>query len=150
MIEVKRIKDPRVVLAVMKEAWMIVIDDSPLDFNDYVPAIDEDNRWYATYYDDDLVSMFHVHRLNLITWQLHIQFRPEYWGKGISTAHAKVCLEEIWRDTECKKIYAIVPEYATYVLDLAKRTGFKQEGRTKKSFQKNGVRYDQIHIGVYR
>ena len=134
----------------MQEAWETVIDDSPLDFNEYVPAIDDNNRWYASYEGDDLVSMFYVHRLNLITWQLHIQFRPQYWGKGVSTAHAKAVLEEIWSDTKCKKIYALVPDYATYVLALAKRTGFKQEGRTKRSFQKGGIVYDQIHIGVYR
>ena len=137
-------------MAVMTEAWEIAKDDTELSIEDYVPPIDEDNRWYGSYENDELVAAFFVHRLNLITWQLHIQFRPQYWGKGVSTAHSKAILEEIWKDTKCKKLYALVPEYATYVLKLAKRVGFKQEGRTKKSFQKNGVIYDQIHIGVYR
>lgn len=137
-------------MAMMEEAWETVIDDSPISFDDYEAPIDEDNRWYGSYEGDDLVSLFYVHRLNLITWQLHIQFRPEYWGKGISTAHGKAQMDFIWEDTGCKKIYALVPAYATYVLDLAKRYGFKQEGRTKRSFQKDGVIHDQIHIGVYR
>lgn len=150
MIQVKRVTDRRVVMAVMEEAWEIVKDDSPVKFTDYSPVMDEDNRWYASYEEDTLVSLFYVHRLNLITWQLHIHFRPEYWGKGYSSPHGKEQMDIIWKETGCKKVYALVPSYATYVLDLAKRYGFKQEGRTKRSFQKNGVIYDQIHIGVYR
>jgi RimJ/RimL family protein N-acetyltransferase len=149
-MEIARVQDARVVMAVMKEAWEIVKDDSPVSFEDYNAPLDENNRWYASYEDDQLVALFYVHRLNLITWQLHIQFRPQYWGKDMSTAHSKALLDYIWKDTECKKLYAIVPAYADYVLKLAKRVGFKQEGRTKKSFQKNGVIHDQIHIGVYR
>jgi len=149
-MQVRRVTDRRVVLAVMKEAWPTVKDDSDVQFEDYSPPMDNDNRWYASYENDELVSLFYAHRLNLITWQLHIQFRPQYWGKGYSTAHSKAVLEEIWNDTKCKKLYALVPAYADYVLKLAKRVGFKQEGRTKKSFQKNGVIGDQIHIGVYR
>jgi len=150
MVKVLRIKNPAVVLAMMEEAWETVVDDSPVKFEDYSPAIDKDNRWYASYEGDDLVSMFYIHRLNLITWQLHIQFRPQYWGKGISTEHSKAVLDEIWSDSKCKKLYALVPAFAKPVLDLAKRVGFKQEGRTKRSYQKDGVIHDQIHIGVYR
>lgn len=150
MIQVKRIRNPSVVKAVMAEAWETAKDDSEVSFEDYEPVINDDSRWYATYEDDDLVSLWLAHRLNLITWQIHIHYRPQYWGTGISTAHAKVALKNIWDNTRCKKIYALVPDYATQVLALAKRTGFRQEGRTKRSFQKGGVIYDQIHLGVYK
>ena len=150
MVVVKEVTNPAVVLAVMEEAWETVKDDSPVEFSEYVPMLDENNRWFATYDGEDLVSLFYVHRLNLITWQLHIQFRPHYWGTGISTEHALACVDEIWSKVGCKKLYAIVPAYAQPVLDLAKRVGFKQEGRTKRSFQKDGEIHDQIHIGVYR
>lgn len=149
-VTVIEIKDRRIVDAVMEEAWETVKDDSPVTFADYEPLIDEDNRWFASYENKELIALFYVHRLNLIMWQIHIQFRPQYWGKGYSTKHGKAILDRIWSDTGCKKLYAVAPDYAKQVIALAKRTGFKQEGRTKKAFQKDGVVYDQIHLGVYR
>lgn len=149
-IKVKRLYDPAVVTPILIKMWSTISDDTPLDEEAVSPPFSDMHRWYATYEDDKLVSVWFVHQLNLITWQLHIHFLPEYWGKGFSTPHAQKALKKIWTNTKAKKLYASVPEFAKPVLDLAKRTGFKQEGRMKKSYQKDGEIYDQIHIGVYR
>jgi RimJ/RimL family protein N-acetyltransferase len=150
VVTVKRIYDDRIVRAVMEEMIDVILDDTPVDPETASIPFSDDHRWYATYEDAELVSIWYVHRLNLITWQLHIHFRPKWWGTGVSTPHARAAMKKVWTNTKAKKLYASVPDYATPVLNLAKRTGWKQEGRMKNSWQKGGEVYDQIHIGVYR
>jgi RimJ/RimL family protein N-acetyltransferase len=150
MVQVKRIYDPRIILAVAEEMWDTIVDDSPITIEDFEPPMDDLHRWYATYDDDELVSVWYLHQLNHIMWQLHIHYRPKYWGTGVSTAHAKAALKKVWVNTKAKKLYATIPDYAKPVLDLAKRTGFKQEGRIKRAYQKDGILYDLIQIGVYK
>lgn len=150
-MEIKRVRDPRIIDAVVTELWDVIIDDSVVNSEDLAPAINEDHRWYATYGEDgDLVSLWYAHRLNHITWQIHTHFRKKYWGKDLAVPHSKLALKKIWVNTNAKKLYALVPEFAKPVLRLAKATGFKQEGRQKLSYQKNDKIYDQIHLGQLR
>jgi RimJ/RimL family protein N-acetyltransferase len=149
-IKVSRVYDPEVIKEVAEELWDVLNDDTPMGPEDFEPAIGDACRWYATYEDGELVSLWFVHQMNFITWQLHTHFRKKFWGSGKSDTHSAAALKKIWTNTQAKKLYAIIPEYAKQVLDLAKRSGFKQEGRIKKSIQKDGEIYDQIHIGVYR
>lgn len=149
-VTVKRVYDPEVIREVATELWSVLNDDTPVGPEDFVPVICDDARWYATYEDDELVSLWFVHRLNYITWQIHTHFRKKYWGKDYSDRHSKAALKKIWTNTKARKLYALIPAAATPVLALAKRHGFKQEGRMKNGLLKDGVLQDQIHLGVYR
>lgn len=150
-MQIKRIRDPRIVQAVIVELWDTVIDDSEVNSEEIEPAINDQHRWYATYNDEgELVSLWYAHQLNHIMWQIHTHFREKFWGKDLSVPHSRLALKKIWINTGAKKLYALVPEFAKPVLKLAKATGFKQEGRQKLSYQKNGKIYDQIHLGQLR
>ena len=149
-IKVRRVYDPEVIGEVITELWDVLNDDTPASPEDFVPVINDQCRWYATYENGELVSLWFAHQQNYITWQIHTHFRKRFWGQGISTHHGRAALKKIWANTQANKLYAMIPEYAEPVLNLAKRLGFKQEGRIKRSLQKGGVVYDQIHIGVYR
>lgn len=129
--------------------WETLIDDSPFTMDEYAPVINDDNRWYGTYQEGELISLWYAHRLNHIMWQVHAHFRPCYWGKGFSTAHGKRALEGIFKSTKAKKLYGQLPDNAKQVAAFVKRIGFKQEGRSKRAWQKNGKLHDLIHIGVY-
>lgn len=150
-MEVRRIRDPRIVGAVLEELIDVITDDTPITTEDINPPIDDDHRWYATYNPEgELVSLWYVHRANLIMWQIHTHYRKKFWGSEHNVAHAKKALRKIWVNTGAKKLYALVPETATSVLKLAKKTGFKQEGRIKGSYQKNGDILDQIQLGLLK
>ena len=77
-------------------------------------------------------------RLNEVMWMLGVIQTP-------SIEEAKEVLEYIWNDTKATKFVSFLPDGAE-LKALAKKLGFKQEGRLKKASPTG----DLIVLGQYR
>lgn len=115
---------------------------------DWEPRIDDESRWYVSHEDNDVVGVYWARKVNHVTWEVHTNVRREYWGSGKGLPHSSAALDHIIQDTGARKIIACIPESSPQVLKVADALGFKREGRREKSFQKDGVLYDEIYFGL--
>ena len=90
-----------------------------------------------------LLTATHV---NGITCEVHIAALPESWGRAVS--FFKECISWGFENTRYTKVIGFTPAYNRAALALAKRAGFKEEGRIKNSFLKNWELHDQIVFGL--
>ena len=149
-MEVRRTWLVRPIMVVMEEVWDYLVDDSPLRFEAYEPRLSNDSRWYVSTEGDDIVGAYWARRLNWVTWEVHANVRPKYWGDKNGTKHCKAALDLIFEDTGAQKIVATIPDSSPVVQDTAEAIGFRREGVMTLSFQKEGKLYDQTHFGITR
>jgi RimJ/RimL family protein N-acetyltransferase len=91
-------------------------------------------------------GVFALHKLNHITSEAHTILLPTARGKSVEIG--KSALKFAFENCDVKRIVTNVPEYNVLALRLALKVGFKEIGVNAKSFQKNGILYDQIFLGI--
>lgn len=84
--------------------------------------------------------------MNGITCEVHMAVLPELWGRAAT--FVRECIAWGWKNTRYMKAITYCPEYNRAAIALAKRCGFKEEGRVKDSFLKNWQLHDQIVFGL--
>lgn len=92
------------------------------------------------------VGFFMLHKVNLITVEIHTIFHPKAFGKVINFT-SKV-IDWIFSNTDYEKLITHVPEDNTKAKKLAEKSGMEVEGVIKKSFRRNGKNIDQFILGV--
>ncbi len=80
------------------------------------------------------------------TCVVHIAALPKLWGRF--APFVKEVIEWGWENTRYTKIIGFTPACNRAALALARRAGFKEEGRITKSFLKNWELYDMIVFGL--
>ena len=85
--------------------------------------------------------------INSVMFDIHTSILPD--GRGSFGACAvKEAIEWIFNNTQAVKVIGFIPSFNHRALKYAKLCGFQQEGVVKKSYQKNGILYDQVVIGT--
>jgi RimJ/RimL family protein N-acetyltransferase len=149
MLHVDRTENEQLVWSVVTDVWGALEDDAKVNPIDWKPRIDDESRWYASYTDEDeIVGVYWARKINHVTWEVHTNVRRKFWGSGEGLPHSRAALAHIIQDTGARKIVAVIPESSPQVLKVADTLGFKREGRREKSFQKDGVLYDEIYFGL--
>lgn len=138
------------VIKVIKELWEYLCDDSEIDFEYYVPRMDDTSRWYVATIDRKIIGVFWMRRINAVTWEAHVNVRPFYWGNKKGTEVCREAIKIMGDDTGAKKIIALIPDSCPATQRAAEAIGFKREGVQTKSWLKNGQLYDQKHYGLTR
>lgn len=83
---------------------------------------------------------------NFITYEMHLGF--------IQSARKEIprqaCEAGRWlfENTSCKKVMAMIPEYRRSLIRYARICGMKQEGISRKSFQRGGNLFDCVILGA--
>ncbi len=74
----------------------------------------------------------------------------ELWGKGYGTDAMRVILRYAFAELNLHRVSLDVYEYNPRAIRSYEKCGFKLEGRARKSLNRFGRRWDDIHMGVLR
>lgn len=108
------------------------------------PCVPNPNNLYVT--NEEETGILIAAYVNGITCEVHMAALPELWGR--MTPFVKEGIKWCFDNTRFTKIIGFTPVYNRAALALAKRSGFKEEGRLKNSFLKNWELHDQIVFGL--
>lgn len=152
MIERCDIKDLESIDDIMKhpKVYKTIVDDScPERENFSIEAALKKKEVYVlkALVNNVLCGTFLFHPWNYATYEIHICILPEYWGKKVVEL-SKEAVQWMFSNTRCRKVVAFIPVFHRLAVTLAKKTGFKIEGVSEKSFQKEGVLYNQTLMGI--
>lgn len=92
------------------------------------------------------VGFFMLHKVNLITVEVHTIFHPKAFGKVLS--FSTQVIDWVFSNTDYEKMITHVPEDNPKAKRLAEKSGMEVEGIIKKSFRRNGQNIDQFILGV--
>ena len=74
----------------------------------------------------------------------------EYWGKGYGTDAMNVILRYAFTELNLHRVSLTVFEYNPRAIRSYEKCGFRMEGRAREAFQREGRRWDMLHLGVLR
>jgi len=120
--------------------WDHLTDDASPDVEFYFPPM---NVLWVRVED---YGVFMLTKLNCATHEVHTILLPSAKGKAVEIG--KTALQWAWDNTDAKRIITRVPEFNPLALRLALKVGFVKYGVNTKSFQKRGVLYDVIELGI--
>ncbi|MBL4591200.1 MAG: GNAT family N-acetyltransferase [Phycisphaerales bacterium] len=126
-----------------------VSDDFSPAPEDFIP-IDPDSVYYLTpIHNGTVMGVFFVHSHNGICYEVHTCILPEYHG-ALALKAAKDLIKWVFEETPCMKLITNVPSFNPLAYRFALKAGMVKEGVNTKSFQKNGVIYDQTVLGIVK
>jgi RimJ/RimL family protein N-acetyltransferase len=71
-------------------------------------------------------------------------------GKGYGSDALKLLLRYAFGELNLYRLGATIPEYNPAALSLFERAGFLVEARRREALQREGRRWDMIHLGILR
>lgn len=118
--------------------------DSIIDDTCVPPCVANPSHLYLT--NDEKTGLLVASHVNGVTCEVHIAVLPELWGRA--TRFVKDGLAWGFENLKYSKYIGFTPVYNRPAVALAKRCGFKEEGRLTNSFLKNWELHDQIIFGL--
>lgn len=128
------------------EIYARISDDFSPSIDSFEPVPPSDYVYYLT--DENNIGLVFLHWHNGTMLEGHIQVLEDH--RHLAHEFAVGVLDWIWNNTQAKKILAVIPEIYPDVIGFTKKMGFEQEGEIKGSYQKNGVLYSQVYLGISR
>jgi len=122
-----------------------VSDDGSPSPSDY--KVNEGCIYVGIVDGEEYLGLFVVHQHNAILFEVHTCLLPCAWGSR-SVAAAKTLIDWVFSNTNCKRLITSVPSNNALARRLAVRSGMVEYGLNPASFQKNGVLFDQIMLGI--
>lgn len=128
------------------EIWDSFTDDMSSK-EEYQPDISTRSCWLKVVIDDQVAGLVLIDNYNLTTLKMHpylLNGYREYSRKLIKRVLG------IFMKTPgfINKLVVEIPFHRRIVYNLAKKTGFIDEGVNRKSFLKDGTYYDQWNLGL--
>jgi len=74
----------------------------------------------------------------------------EFWGKGYGTDAMRVILRFAFMELNLHRVSLDVFEYNPRAIRSYEKAGFKIEGCVRQALNRNGRRWDDIHMGILR
>ena len=108
---------------------------------------------YAVFSGDRLVGGiggFLFSRENTGGFEIGWWLTPDMWGNGITSAAARVLVDELFAHRGAMRVWAPVMQPNVASGKVAMNAGLVLEGIAPGAYLKRGVRYDQIHSGLPR
>lgn len=123
------------------ETWDALADDGAPEL--YFPPMGEGFLWVKV----EEYGVFLLTKHNHVTREVHTVLLPNAHGKAVEIG--KAALSWAFNEySDIKRIITNVPSFNVLALRMALRVGFVKMGVNTKSFQKRGILYDQIMLGV--
>lgn len=148
-IQISRTVDMPLVRSVITHprVYPHVSDDSSPAVEDFEP-IDHASLVYLHAQDDaGTLGVFMLVPLSHVCYQVHTCMLPRAWGASAREA-ARLGTQWMFEHGPCRRIVTNVPEYNRIAERFARACGMTEYGRNLKSFQKDGVLYDEILLGI--
>ena len=128
------------------EVWDLFSDDMS-DKDNYKPDSSTRACWLKVVIDDEVVGLVLMDNYNLTTLKLHPYVLNKY--RKHSRELIKRCLNIFLKTPEfINKLVVEIPFHRKIVYNLAKKTGFIDEGINRASFLKGGKYFDQWNLGL--
>jgi len=124
--------------------WRMSSDDTPLDKDLVFPAAPVGDAIIWLRAED--YGVFLGERKNHVTYEVHTVLLPHARGKAAGIA--KGAMQWLFDNTNCLRITTSVPSYNRLAARLAERSDMQLFGTNYKSFQKDGVLFDQLLFGL--
>lgn len=94
--------------------------------------------------------------LDVVNWSGRDAFvglgigETEYWSKGCGTDVMNVLLRFAFTEINLRRVTLSVFGYNPRAIRSYEKAGFRHEGRTRKVLNKEGKRWDVVHMGILR
>ncbi len=115
----------------------------------FVPVIDDSIHWVGLFDDKRLFGIIFLHPHNSTTMIAHINIQKKDRYK-LSRAGGIVGLEYIIENTDYDKVQTETPVIYPNVMKFVESMGFRKEGISRKSINKNTQLVDQVMYGATR
>lgn len=125
-----------------EHVWNASRDDSLIEKEFFFPPINDSIIWLRA----GDCGVFMGQKMNHVTYDVHTILLPRARGKAVSIA--KDAIRWIFDNTECLRVTTSVPSYNRLAERLAIKSGMTRFGTNYKSFQKDGVLFDQLLFGI--
>jgi len=149
-MEIRRTWLEQPVREVMQDLWPYLEEGTGQRFEDYRPRFDDQSRWYISLTEGQVSGAYWARQVNNITWEVHTNVRPQYWGGKLGTEYSQAALDHIFKDTDAGKIVALIPKCFPQVIATAEAIGMQREGVRTQSYLRDDKLYDQVHFGITR
>lgn len=146
-MQILRTFDPELIKSIIThpKVYKHCIDDSSPPPEEFEPFVVE-QLFNLIAYEEKAAGAFMFVPVNLITYEMHLAMLPEFWGRGREALH--LAIDWMFTHTPCRKIIGGVPAFNRLTVRLLEAVGFEDEGICSKSFQKNGIIYDRLMLGI--
>jgi len=151
MIHLARLADAELIKAIVTDPriYSRMSDDFAPPAEEYVPPAVGEAVYAGLWADGVLKGLWALVPHSRILWEVHTALLPEVWGAVAREAAPKL-LEWVWENTECQRLYSLVPEYARATRKFALHAGMVECGKHEKAFLKDGELYDLTILGISR
>jgi RimJ/RimL family protein N-acetyltransferase len=101
--------------------------------------------------DDKLIGELN---LDVVDWSGRDAFvglgigEAEYWSKGYGTDTMNILLRFAFTEINLQRVSLTVFEYNPRAIRSYEKAGFQHEGRLRKILNKEGKRWDMLHMGI--
>lgn len=119
--------------------WARVAEDG-IEPHEYRPL--RHPRVFYLVRDEKLCSFKPV---NGVTWEHHIAATP---GEGGIEQFALDCVEWMFENTPAEKLVAMPPSFNWHAAALARRIGYRDEGRITRCVKWRGRLHDMLVLGI--
>jgi RimJ/RimL family protein N-acetyltransferase len=75
---------------------------------------------------------------------------PGDWGRGYGSEAVRMLLRFAFDELNLFRLMAVIPEYNQAARHLFEQAGFSQEVRRRQALQRDGRRWDMLHMGILR
>lgn len=75
---------------------------------------------------------------------------PNDWRRGYGSEALRMLLRFAFDELNLFRLMAVIPEYNQAARHLFERAGFSQEVRRRQALQRDGQRWDMLHLGILR
>jgi len=75
---------------------------------------------------------------------------PNDWRRGYGREAVRMLLRFAFDELNLFRLMAVIPEYNRAARHLFERAGFSQEVRRRQALQRDGQRWDMLHMGILR
>jgi hypothetical protein len=151
MIELVAAETVEEVEAILKDPEIFErISNHGQSVDDFNAPVEEGNSYLMIHAGEDVAGLFHLHRCNGSTLEVHCNILKDHRDKAGAAGFELMK----WLDDDCPDCYvkfiAEVPKVYPEVYHFTKKFGFIDEGINRLSVVKYGELVDQWRVGITR
>lgn len=124
-----------------------ITDDSSPAADEFCPHEHPSIVYLHAQDEGGTLGVFMLIPLSMVCYQVHTCMLPRAWGAPAREC-ARLGTRWMFDHGPCRRIVTNVPEYNRVAERFARACGMAEYGRNLKSFQKDGVLYDEILLGI--
>lgn len=127
--------------------WRFISDDGSPEAGDFTPS-DHPSVWYMKALDGaEFLGIWMFVPQTSVCFEVHTCLLPSAWGPRATQA-AREMAEWMWANSPALRIVTSIPVINRLAIRLARNAGFTEYGRDPQSYQRDGMLWDRVLMGV--